>query len=494
MRTAGHRSPPSGTEHLLTSAGVVLRPALALYLDLHAHPEPSGQEARTADRFAGRLAAAGCTVTREVGGHGVVGVLRNGDGPRVWLRAELDALPVRERSGLPYASRTGAMHACGHDLHLAAAAGAADLLVRLSDRWRGTLVVVGQPAEETLDGAEAMLRDGLYERFGRPGVVLAQHAAPLPAGTVAHATGLAPMTAAGAVLDVVLHGRGGHAATPHLTVDPVVTAAAVVTRLQNVVARETAPADQVTLTVGTLRAGTAANVIPEHAELGIGVRASSEASLDRALTAVRRIVLAESAAANAPRDPEVRVVSRSPALWGDPRATAAVRHAHTALLGRGRVLAWPGSLATEDFPLFGDAGADVHGQHGIPLVYWMAGVVGADDWRRATTAGLAPEPNHSPRFAPHVGSALRPAVAALAAAALDGFTVTGKADDGGGSGAGSEGGSGPGAVPSPGGDLEHPPGTALGVAHDVGDEGVVAGLGEGQFDESALAGGEVEDL
>lgn len=418
--------PPPDAKNLLVRAGDVLRPALALYLDLHAHPEPSGQEARTADRFGRRLEEAGCEVTHGVGGHGVVGVLRNGDGPRVWLRAELDALPMREQTGLPYASRTDVMHACGHDLHLAAAAGAAELLARLSDRWRGTLLVVGQPAEETLDGAEAMLRDGLYERFGRPDVVLAQHAAPLPSGTVAHAPAGAPTAAAGAVLDVVLHGRGGHAATPHLAVDPVVTAAAVVARLQTVVARETAPADQVTLTVGTLRAGTAANVIPDRAELGIGVRASNEASLDRALAAVRRIVLAESAAAGAPREPEVTVVSRSAVLRCDPHATDAVRRAHIGLLGAGRVLSWPGSMATEDFPLFGDAGAGVHGQHGVPLVYWMLGVVGADAWRRATAGGpdaSPPPPNHSPHFAPHIGSALRPAIAALTSAALDRFAA-----------------------------------------------------------------------
>lgn len=409
---------PSGRD-VLSATGEVLRPALALYLDLHAHPELSGREARTADRFAGRLEAAGCAVTRGVGGHGVVGVLRNGDGPRVWLRAELDALPVRERTGLPYASRNGAMHACGHDLHLAAAAGAADLLARTADRWRGTLVVVGQPAEETLGGAEAMLRDGLYERFGRPGAVLALHAAPMPSGTVAHATDRAPMTSAGAVLDVVLHGRGGHAATPHLAVDPVVTAAAVVTRLQTVVSRETPPGERVTVTVGTLRAGTAPNVIPDRADLGIGVRASSEASLDRALEAVRRIVRAESAAAGAPRDPDVTVTSRSPALRCDPRATASIRLAHTELLGPSRVLDWPGSLATEDFPLFGDAGAGIHGHHGIPLTYWMQGVL---DPKSPPSPADPPPPNHSPRFAPHLPTALRPAVAALTAASLRALT------------------------------------------------------------------------
>ncbi|MEU4258348.1 amidohydrolase [Streptomyces fradiae] len=424
MRPSSPAGPSTATRELLARAGEVLRPALALYLDLHAHPEVSGQEARTAERFAGRLEAAGCHVTRGVGGHGVVGVLRNGDGPSVWLRAELDALPVREDTGLPYASGNGAMHACGHDLHLAAAAGAAQLLAGLADRWRGTLVVVGQPAEETLAGAEAMLRDGLYERFGRPGAVLAQHAAPLPAGTVAHTDGRVPMAAAGAVLDVVLHGRGGHAATPHLAVDPVVAAAAVVMRLQAVVARETAPADQVTVTVGTLHAGTAPNVIPDRAELGVGVRASSEASLDRALAAVRRVVRAESAAAGAPRDPEVTVVSRSAALRCDPDATAPVRRAHGQLLGAARVLTWPGSMAAEDFALFGDAGAELHGHRGVPLVYWMLGVTGPEEWRAAAAPGAPPpHPNHSPRFAPHVSGALRPAVAALAAAALDRLTT-----------------------------------------------------------------------
>ncbi|MFD5659696.1 amidohydrolase [Streptomyces hirsutus] len=418
---APHPAPPS--EGLLAHAGEVLRPALDLYLDLHAHPETSGQEERTAGRFARSLEAAGCAVTPRVGGHGVVGVLRNGDGPRVWLRAELDALPVEERTGLPYAGRNGAMHACGHDLHMAAATGAAALLARLADRWRGTLVVVGQPAEETLSGAGAMLGDGLYDRFGRPDVVLAQHAAPLPAGTVAHAPERVTMTAAGAVLDVLLHGRGGHVATPHLAVDPVVAAAHVVTRLQGVVARETAPADQVTLTVGTLRAGTAANVIPEEARLGIALRAANDASLERALSAVRRVVLAESAAAGAPHEPEVTVSSRSAALLCDPRRAASVRRAHSTLLGAGRVLDWPGSMATEDFPLFGDAGAPVHGLHGVPLVYWMLGVVGAREWHRAMAGGAeaAPAPNHSPFFAPHVGSALRPAIGALAAAAVDRF-------------------------------------------------------------------------
>ncbi|MFE5886454.1 amidohydrolase [Streptomyces hydrogenans] len=385
----------------------VLRSALTLYLDVHASPEVSGAEARTARVFGDRLAALGLEVTPGVGGHGVVGVLRNGPGPRVYLRAELDALPLEEETGLPYASGNGAMHACGHDLHLAAAVGAAELLSRTAADWRGTLVVVGQPAEETLTGARAMLADGLYERFGTPDVVLAQHAAPLPAGMVAHGTPRAPVTAASAALEVTVHGRGGHAGTPHLAVDPVVTAAAIVLRLQTVVSREAVPGEQVTLTVGTLRAGTAVNVVPATASLGIGVRAPTEQSLERALTAAERIVRAECAASACPRDPDVVAVSRAPALWGAPGETAAVRAAHTALFGPERVVDWPPSAAAEDFALYGGAGE-------VPLVYWMTGVAGPRQW--SAHGGRVP-PNHSPRFAPEVRSALPPAIAALAAAA-----------------------------------------------------------------------------
>ncbi|MER5966454.1 amidohydrolase [Streptomyces sp. NPDC002057] len=406
----------SAVPAVLAPVDRVVRPALTLYLDVHRTPEVSGEERRTAALLADRLAALGLEVTRGIGGHGVVGVLRNGEGPRVYLRAELDALPLTERTGLPYASGNGAMHACGHDLHLAAATGAAELLARAAAHWRGTLVVLGQPAEETLTGARAMLEDGLYERFGRPDVVLAQHAAPLPSGMVAHGTPYGPVTAASTALDVVLHGRGGHAGTPHLAVDPVVTAAAVITRLQTVVSRESSPADQVTLTVGTLRAGTAVNVVPDTAELGIGLRALTDASLDRALTAVERIVRAECAASACPRGPEITTVSRTPALWGDTAATLAVRAAHTALHGTARVVDWPPSLASEDFPLYGDGGVTSHGESGVPLVYWMVGAAGPRQW--ADSAGQLP-PNHSPLFAPDVRSALPHAITTLTAAALD---------------------------------------------------------------------------
>ncbi|WP_225846105.1 amidohydrolase [Streptomyces sp. HPF1205] len=418
---------PAEAEALLPSVA-------AFYLDLHRHPELSGREARTAARFAGWLTAAGYDVESRIGGHGVAGVLRNGPGPVVLLRAELDALPVEEDTGAPYASTVpGVMHACGHDAHLACAAGAASLLAGARERWRGTVVVVGQPAEETLSGAEAMLAGGLYERVPVPDVVLAQHTVPLPAGMVAHADG--PLLAASATAEVVLHGRGGHASAPHLTVDPVVTAAATVLRLQTVASRETAPGEPLVLTVSALRAGGAGNTIPDAATLEVTVRAFSARAVDRALAAVRRIARAESAASGAEREPEVRVLSRSGVTVNDPEVTQAVRRAHQEAFGAPRVGPWQPSMATEDFPLFGDAGAGVHGVTGIRTGYWMLGSVGPRQWARAGRgegdgrgAGreegdgadrllAAPPGNHSPRFLPHVRLTLGTGVTALAVAA-----------------------------------------------------------------------------
>ncbi|WP_149184606.1 amidohydrolase [Streptomyces sp. TRM49041] len=390
----------------------VLRPALELCLDIHAHPELSGAERRTADRFAAALTRlGGCTVTRGVGGHGVAGALRNGPGPRVLLRAELDALPVTEQSGLPYASTVpGVMHACGHDLHLAAVAGAAAELARRRDRWRGTVLLVGQPAEETLTGARAMLDDGLYERFGTPALVLAQHAAPIPAGTVAHAAPGTPLMSGSVTLDAVIHGRGGHAATPHLTADPVLAAAAAVVRLQSVVARETPPSEQAVLTVGALRAGEAANITPSNARLGISIRAFTDESLTRMTAAARRIIEAESTASACPDAPGFTITSSSPPLTPDATAMTAIGQAHEKLLGPHRVTRTPPTTATEDFPHFGTGG--------VPLGYWLLGVTGARAWRQARAGGPPVPPNHAPAFAPDVRTALPTGIAALTAAAL----------------------------------------------------------------------------
>ncbi|MFJ2790126.1 amidohydrolase [Streptomyces sp. NPDC087290] len=390
----------------------VLRPALELYLDIHAHPELSGAERRTADLFAARLEASGCTVTRKVGGgHGLVGVLRNGNGPTVMLRTELDALPVTERTGLAYASTVpGVMHACGHDLHLAAVTGAVDELDRTRSAWRGTVLVAGQPAEETLTGAREMLADGLYERFGTPDAVLAQHTSPSPAGTLAHAADPGtPLMAASASVEVTLYGRGGHAGAPHLAVDPVLTAAATVLRLQSVVSRETAPAEHAVLTVGAMRAGGPANVIPDTADLSLCVRALSEPAVDRMVAAALRIVRAECAASGCPEDPDFTVTARSPALLTDGAATAAVRRAHEELFGPHRVVGTGPLTATEDFARFGAGG--------VPTVYWLLGVTGAGPWRRARDGGPPVPPNHAPEFAPDARTALPTGIAAMASAA-----------------------------------------------------------------------------
>ncbi|QKW05492.1 amidohydrolase [Streptomyces sp. NA04227] len=415
-------APTKANGTVLGGLAAVLRPLTAFCLDVHRHPELSGAEERTADRFASFLKDAHLETTGGVGGTGVVAVLENGPGPTVLLRAELDALPGREETGLPYASQCAAVHSCGHDLHLSAVAGAAALLARQRQAWRGTLVVLGQPAEETLEGARAVLADGLYTRFPPPDAVLAQHTAPLPGGMVAHAYG--PMTAGSVTLRVVVHGRGGHAGAPHLAVDPVLAAASVVTRVQGVVARECAPSEQVAVTVGSFHAGQRASIIPDSAELGLTVRAVGPESLARATAAVERVIRAECTASGCPREPDIERVSASPTTHPDPAATARVREAHVRRFGPERVAMWPPSLATEDFALYGDAGHEVHGRRGIALSYWMLGAVGAADWARAPGTSAAEKmaalpSNHSPRFSVDVRTALPTGVEAMVTAAME---------------------------------------------------------------------------
>ncbi|ACU72600.1 amidohydrolase [Catenulispora acidiphila DSM 44928] len=409
--------------------------AVELYLHLHRDPELSGAEERTAARLARALTGDGFEVASGVGGHGVVGVLRNGSGPTVMLRAELDALPVREQTALPYASTATAldaegrlvpvMHACGHDLHVACAAGAATVLAQRRDRWRGTLMVVGQPAEETLTGAAAMLEDGLYERFapGPPDAVLAQHSAPLPAGMTAHPTGAA--TAAGAALRVVVHGRGGHAATPHLAIDPVRVAAAIVLRLATVADEELGTAAPAAVSVGSLHAGTSPNVIPDEAHIEATIRTLTDPHLERLLAAVHRIIAAESEAAGCPEPPAVTLLSRTPANHPDPTLAAAIIRAHRHLLGTERVALWPPTLATEDFPLFGPPGAatGLHKSPATRTAYWMFGTIGPTQWHQTPGHTAAEKlatlaPNHSPKYQPDPGPAIPAGIRTLASAAL----------------------------------------------------------------------------
>ncbi|MFD8420810.1 amidohydrolase [Streptomyces sp. NPDC059466] len=418
----------------LPGLDTLLPATIELYLDLHSHPELSGAERRTAARFADRLAEDGFHVLRGIGGHGVAATLSNGEGPAVLLRAELDALPVAEQTGVPYASTVTApgpdghpvpvMHACGHDAHLACVAAAARWLAANRDSWRGTLLVVGQPAEETLSGARAMLEDGLYDRITPPDVVLAQHTASFPAGMVAHADG--PVLAGSLTLEVSFEGDGGHAATPHLTADPLLAAAGTVTRLATIVAREADPAERLVVSATSLRtadAGHTGNVIGTQAALHVTVRTFSEAALDRAALAVERIARAEAGAAALPPRVTVARSSRSGVTRSDPDVTAAVRSAHVTAFGPSRVTGWPATSATEDFPLLTGAGAHLHGHPGIRGAYWMLGAVGPAQWAAAPGTGAAEKlrslpGNHSPRYLPSVRLTLETGTTALATAAL----------------------------------------------------------------------------
>ncbi|MET8958371.1 amidohydrolase [Streptomyces sp. NPDC004074] len=383
------------------------------YRDLHRHPELSLREHRTAGKLAGLLRAAGYDTAEGVGGTGIVGVLRNGDGPTVLLRADMDALPVAEETGLPYASQVpGVMHACGHDLHVTWLAGAAGALAAGRDAWSGTLLVVGQPAEESGQGARAMVADGLYDRVPRPDVLLAQHAAPGPAGLYAHSPGL--ILSASTDVDIVVHGWGGHGSRPESTVDPVVTAAYLVTRLQTVVSREVAPRDAAVLTVGRIEAGTGNNIIPSHARIALNLRTQSAVVRDRMVAAIRRIATGECLAAGCPREPEVTFGADFPVTVNDADTDRRVAAVHGEVFGPGTVFDPGPAMGSEDFSELAPGG--------VPYAYWFVTSTPAAVWEAAPGADLmekfaAVPSNHSPRFAPDL-STVGPGVRALVSGAL----------------------------------------------------------------------------
>ncbi|MFI7387218.1 amidohydrolase [Streptomyces sp. NPDC049813] len=370
-----------------------------VYRDLHAHPELAFEERRTAATVAAELAGAdGWEVTEQVGRTGVVAVLRNGAGPVLWLRADMDALPVREETGLSYASRReGLMHACGHDVHVAALLGACRQLAAHHDAWRGTVVAVFQPAEEVGRGAQAMLDDDVLDRFPRPDAVLGQHVGPLPAGVVITRPGT--VMAAADSIDITLYGAGAHASAPHMAVDPIVMAAAVVLRLQTLSARLAPLSPAPLLTVGALHSGTVPNVIPDTARLRCSLRSFDEHTRESVLTGLRRVVRAEAEAQGATREPEIDVYDSFPPTVNDPDATARCLTALAADGTRGRMLPDP-LAASEDFGRFAAAA-------GCPSVlYHFGGADPADFDAMAVAAlerGVLPEGtvlNHSPRYAP----------------------------------------------------------------------------------------------
>ena len=424
--TATMTAPPS--HRVLDGLDDIVTPLENLYRDLHSHPELSNQEHRTAAKAAEQLEWAGCEVTTGVGGTGVVGVLRNGDGPTVMLRADMDGLPVKEATGLPYASTVTApgpdghdvpvMHACGHDMHVTWLAGATKLLARTPAAWHGTLISLFQPAEELGTGAQAMIDDKLFERFPKPDVILGQHVMPPAAGQITYRPGVTQSEEDN--IQVRLFGRGGHGAWPESTVDPVVMAASTVMRLQTIVSREVAAFEPVVVTIGALQAGTMGNVIPDDAVLKINVRTFDTTVRARVLAAIERIVKSEAAAAAAPQPPEFTYFDHFELTVNDPPAATHVGDAFRGYFGADRV-----SQLTDPLPVSEDVG--LFGQEWkVPSVFWYVGGTDPDLYRRAQAAGRIAEDvptNHSSKFAPVLHPTLETGIQALTVASLSHLSV-----------------------------------------------------------------------
>ncbi|GAA2981998.1 MULTISPECIES: M20 family metallopeptidase [Streptomyces] len=398
------------------------RPALEdLYKDLHRHPELGLREHRTAKKAADALRACGYDVTEGVGGTGVIGVLRNGDGPVVMARADMDALPVREETGLPYASTVTVpdgnggeqpvMHACGHDVHVTGLIGCARLMARGRDAWSGTFVALFQPSEENGDGAAAMIDDGLTDKAPRPDVVLAQHVLPYPAGYVGTRPG--SFLSAADSLRVTVHGRGSHGSMPQAAVDPVVMAAMIVVRLQTVVARELAATTPAVVTVGSIHAGSSPNVIPDRAVIELNVRTYDDATRGQVLDAIERIVRAECEASRAPREPEFERTTSFPPTVNDEEPTRRVADAFGAYFGD--------DAHTVELQTASEDLSEIPQAFGVPFTYWAIGGIDPERYAEAARKGTVSQDipvNHSATFAPVVQPTLDTGVSAMVVAAL----------------------------------------------------------------------------
>jgi amidohydrolase len=392
----------------------------AFYTDLHRHPELSHAEHRTARQVAERLRADEFTIASGIGGTGVVGVLANGSGPTVLLRCELDALPLREATGAPYASTATTRdasghevpvdHACGHDMHMACMTGMATLMAAHRDRWNGTLITLFQPAEETGEGAQDMVDDGLFKRIPVPDVALAQHLLPGIAGTVATCPG--PFMSAADSIRVTVHGRGGHGSMPQHTIDPVVLAAMIIIRLQTIVSREVTPGDTAVVTVGSCQAGTRSNVIPDFAVLELNVRSYSAVTRERMLDAIKRIARAECQASGSPKDPDFETIFSFPVTDNDATATGRVARAFTAHFGD-HATEIHRQTVSEDFSKIPDA-------VGAPYCYWALGFTDRATYLAAEKDGHLEDlpTNHSPKFLPPLQPTLQTGTEALVTAAL----------------------------------------------------------------------------
>ena len=387
--------------------------AHSLYIDLHQAPELSSHEIQTASKLAARLRSLGYEVTEGVGGTGVVAILKNGAGPTIMLRTELDALPVEEKTGLPYASKVHAkddagldvpvMHACGHDLHMAALVGTAEIMAHSKTTWHGTLMLIGQPAEETISGAKRMIEDGLFTRFPKPAVGVALHVGNLlPAGEVGITPGIYNTNADS--LRITIYGKGGHGAAPQSTIDPIVIAARTILALQTIVSREVTPGEMAVVTVGYIRAGTKNNIIPDHAELGLTVRTYKADVRRQVLAAIARITNAESLAGGAPHEPLIEHLESTDSVYNDPALAQRLRAPLEAALGKDNVITTDPKTPSEDYAYFVE--------QGVPSLYMNLG--GADPQKFADSKNGGPmlPSNHSPYFAPDVDPALHTGIQA----------------------------------------------------------------------------------
>ncbi len=403
-----------------------------LYLYLHRNPELSYQEQKTMKRIAAELGGLGFEVTENVGGFGLVGVMENGEGPTVLIRTDLDALPLQEQTGLPYASvirginqageEVSIMHACGHDIHMSAFIGTARRLVELKDTWRGTLVMIGQPAEERGGGARAMLNDGLFERFPLPDYNLALHDwAGAPAGTIGYTSGYALANVDS--VDIIVHGIGGHGAYPHTTKDPVVLAAQIVVELQTLVSRVISPLDPGVVTVGSIHGGTKHNIISDKVKLQLTVRSYTDEVRKTLLDGIKRIAENLGRAAGLPEDklPEVTVREdeHTPSTYNDPALSDRVAKAMRAAGVAGIIREMPPVMGGEDFSEYGRTEEKIPG-----FIFWI-GAVNPEEYATTVAAGGSFPSLHSPFFAPDPEPTIKTGVRAMTIAALE---LLGKAE------------------------------------------------------------------
>ena len=379
----------------------VLPDAQTLYIDLHEHPELSSHETRTAAELATRLRTLGYEVTEHIGGTGVVAILKNGPGPTVMLRTELDGLPVEEKTGLPYASKArtkddngrdvAVMHACGHDVHMASLWGTAAIMARNKDAWHGTLMLIGQPAEETITGADRMIKDGLFTRFPKPDIGIAMHDTNnLPVGKVGITPGYAKANADS--VRITVYGKGGHGAQPQTTVDPVLIAARIAVTVQSIVSREIKPGDAAVITIGYIQAGTKNNIIPDDAQMGFTVRSFKPDVRQHLLAGIERVAKAEAMAAGAEKMPLVEKYESTSAVYNDPVLTQHLASTLEGVLGKGSVVTEEPIMTSEDYAYFVE--------QGIPSFYFTLGVADPQKLAEAKAAGRQLPSNHSPLFAP----------------------------------------------------------------------------------------------